>query len=80
VERVQRLVHCGPLVHDHRCQLAPETTCAGCRDCAGGLDGGDNCPDPEEVPEVEDPAVEVLVADEVVLWLVEEWPGRALLR
>jgi hypothetical protein len=80
VERVQRLVRWDPLVHDHRCQLAPETTLAGCRDCAGGFDGGDNCPDPEDVPEVEDPAVELLVADEVVLWLVEVWPGSALLR
>jgi hypothetical protein len=34
------------------------------------------------VPEVEDPAVVVFVADEDVdmLWLVEEWPGSALLR
>jgi hypothetical protein len=44
------------------------------------LDGGDNCPDPEDVPEVVDPVVELLVADEVVLWVVEVWPGSALLR
>jgi hypothetical protein len=32
------------------------------------------------VPEVEDPGVAVLVAAEDVLWLVEEWPGKALLK
>jgi hypothetical protein len=67
---------------DHRRQVAPETTGAGCWDCVGGLDGGASWPDPEEVPDVEDPVVVVFVAGDGVdvLWAVEEWPGKALLK
>jgi hypothetical protein len=48
----------------------------------GGLDGGASWPDPEEVPDVEDPVVVVFVAGDGVdvLWAVEEWPGKALLK
>jgi hypothetical protein len=46
----------------------------------GGDEGGDSWPDPEELPDVEDPVGEVLAAGDVVFEVVVAWPGSALLR